>query len=154
MVHSVVLVVNPVHVFLVLGSNNVVSSINNFVTSENIAAILAGTVSLPDSAGKAALNGISLLIGDSLHRSDTFIEGDGRVHLGPWAVPNLVGGSHLAHDAVTSAKTKAVGAHSEVSTEMVIFHHPLRAVAIDGGQIFKVTVNVLALNFQLGDGGA
>jgi hypothetical protein len=90
LVHSVALVVNPVHVFLVLCSNNVVGGINNFVTSENIAAILTTAVSLSDSAGEATLDGVSLFIGDSSHRFDTFMKGDSRVHLGPRAVADFV----------------------------------------------------------------
>lgn len=90
MVHSVVLVINPVHVFLVLGSNDVVGGINNFVTSENIAAKLTTAVSLPDGTGKATLDGVGILIGDSAHRSDTFTESDGPVHPGPWGVADSV----------------------------------------------------------------
>jgi len=90
LVQSVVLVVDPVHVFLVLGRDNVVGGRENLFTCEDISAIFAAAVSLPDSAGKAALNGISLFIRDRLDGFKAFMEWDCHGHLGPRAVPDFV----------------------------------------------------------------
>lgn len=81
MVQTVVLIVYPVHVFLVLGRNNVVGSRHNLLTSKGVTAIFAAAVSLPDSAGEATFDGVGLLIGDRLDGLNTFVEGDSDGHL-------------------------------------------------------------------------